>query len=178
MRSSVKRTILENKSLNSLQVQCWRGCGGALGLPIQAHALFPSASKTVACWWVLCEFPPRTATGWRDFKLFSPEAALTECQSTKALPPLASFWDSSEGPSQFRTPSVRNLRGLCCNCIRLLPSRASLTVLRALWASQRSLPQILLRMLPNLRQVLMINIKASPVSGTAYIHYRNLAIKH
>lgn len=88
----------------------------------------------------------------------------------------ASFWHGSEGLSLLQISPLEDLAGLRCRGIELptLPNpayfMASLIVLRALSASQRS--QILLPVLPELRKVLILNIKASLVSGIGYMHHR------
>ena len=82
---------------------------------------------------------PAQDRGLKGSYTLLPRGSPHRMPSTKALPPhlLLHFDTAPKGPPNSRAPSLRNLRGLCCNCIRLLPSPASLIVLRAV-----SLPEI------------------------------------
>lgn len=57
---------------------------------------------------------PRNCHGRQGLKSLSPEAALVECQSTKAWPPhpLRHFETSLKASPSRRPPSLRNLLGL------------------------------------------------------------------
>lgn len=94
----------------------WSGC---YGMPsrfpcrIRPLSLLPQLSRELPADGLTVPPCPGAASGWRDLKLCSPEAALIKCQSTKAWPPLSllHFETSLKGSSNSRAPSLRNLLG-------------------------------------------------------------------